>query len=96
VEIVSPDNVERNWQIKYLEYQAARIPEYWVVDPGYQRVQVYGLTEAGTYQPLAVDEGWLRSQALPGFGIRPEWLWQDPPPTTLAVARGLGLLDQPA
>ena len=96
VEIVCPDSVERDWQIKYLEYQAAHIPEYWVINPGYQRVQAYHLTEDGTYRPLAVDDGWLRSQLLPGFALRPEWLWQDPPPATLAIARELGLLDQPA
>jgi len=33
VEIVSPDSVERDWRMKYLEYEQAGINEYWVIDP---------------------------------------------------------------
>jgi Uma2 family endonuclease len=33
VEIVSPDTMALDWRRKYLEYQEARVKEYWVIDP---------------------------------------------------------------
>jgi Uma2 family endonuclease len=92
VEIVSPDSVERDWREKYLEYQTAGVGEYWVVDLEYQRVAVYWLDEQGRYQAASVEEGVYRSQVLPGFWLRAEWLWQEPLPNELDVAREMGLL----
>ena len=92
IEIVSPDSVERDWQKKYLEYQGAGVREYWIVDPHYQQIRVYILGVNGLYKDLDVVEGWLRSMVLPGFALRPEWLWQDTLPTFLDVARDLNLL----
>jgi len=33
VEVVSPDDPERDTQVKRLDYAEARIPEYWIVNP---------------------------------------------------------------
>src|SRR5687768_16717845 len=33
IEIVSPDSLARDWREKYLEYEAAGVREYWVIDP---------------------------------------------------------------
>ena len=92
IEIVSPDSVERDWQKKYLEYQGAGVREYWIVDPHYQQIRVYLLGVNGLYKDLDVVEGWLRSMVLPGFALRPEWLWQDTLPLFLDMARELNLL----
>jgi Uma2 family endonuclease len=92
VEIVSPDSVERDWREKYLEYQTAGVGEYWVVDLEYQRMAVYWLDEQGHYQAASVEEGVYRSQVLPGFWLQAEWLWQEPLPNELDVAREMGLL----
>ena len=92
VEIVSPDSVERDWREKYLEYQTAGVGEYWVVDLEYQRMAVYWLDEQGRYQAAPVEEGVYRSQVLPGFWLQAEWLWQEPLPNELDVAREMGLL----
>jgi Uma2 family endonuclease len=92
VEIVSPDSVERDWREKYLEYQAAGVGEYWVVDLEYQRMAVYRLSEERRYQAMSAEEGVYRSQVLPGFWLRAEWLWQEPLPNELDVAREMGLL----
>lgn len=92
VEIVSPDSVERDWREKYLECQAAGVGEYWVVDLEYQRMAVYRLDEQGRYQAVPAEEGVYRSQVLPGFWLRAEWLWQEPLPNELDVARQMGLL----
>jgi Uma2 family endonuclease len=92
VEIVSPDSVERDWREKYLEYQAAGVGEYWVVDLEYQRMAVYRLSEERRYQAVSAEEGVYRSQVLPGFWLRTEWLWQEPLPNELDVVREMGLL----
>lgn len=92
MEIVSPDSVERDWREKYLEYEAAGVGEYWVVDLEYQRLAVYRLDEQGRYQAVSAEEGVCRSRVLPGFWLRAEWLWQEPLPNELDVAREMGLL----
>lgn len=92
VEIVSPDSVERDWREKYLEYQAAAVSEYWVVDLEYRRMAVYRLDEQDRYQAVPAEEGVYRSQVLSGFWLRAEWLWQEPLPNELDVAREMGLL----
>jgi Uma2 family endonuclease len=92
VEIVSPDSVERDWREKYLEYQAAGVGEYWVVDLEYQRMAVYRLDEQSRYQAVPAEEGVYRSQVLSGFWLRAEWLWQEPLPNELDVAREMGLI----
>ena len=33
VEVVSPESVQRDYEQKKVEYQAKKIPEYWIVDP---------------------------------------------------------------
>ncbi len=75
VEVVSPDSVERDWRDKYDDYQAAGVREYWVVDPGHQRVEAYQLVE-GAYQHLIHEQGRIASLVIPGFYLREEWLWQ--------------------
>ncbi len=45
IEVVSPDDPQRDWEQKRLDYAAAGIAEYWIVDPQQRRVMV--LTLAG-------------------------------------------------
>jgi Uma2 family endonuclease len=96
VEVVSPDSVERDWREKYWEYQTAGVGEYWVVDLEYQRLAVYRLDEQSRYQAVPAEEGVYRSQVLPGFWLRAGWLWQEPLPNELDMAREMGLLSSEA
>jgi Uma2 family endonuclease len=52
MEIVSPDSVARDWRVKYLEYEAAGVREYWVLDPGSQQLEASVLAEDRTCRPL--------------------------------------------
>jgi Uma2 family endonuclease len=85
VEIVSPDSVERDYVAKREQYRQARVPEYWIVDEMERRVTLLRLTAGGAYREVGPRKGVLSSQALPGFWLRPEWLWQDPRPKKAAV-----------
>lgn len=46
IEIVSPDDPERDTRIKRTDYAEARIPEYWIVDPGTETITVLRLVGA--------------------------------------------------
>lgn len=88
-EVVSEDSVDRDWRDKYLEYQAAGVDEYWVIDPLYKRIEAYALSDDRTYHPIPPADGKLASRAVPGFYLRPEWLWQEPLPKVPGVLREL-------
>lgn len=43
LEVVSPDNPERDWVRKRTDYAQAGIPEYWIVDPQQEQIAVLRL-----------------------------------------------------
>jgi Uma2 family endonuclease len=53
VEIVSPDDVERDTVIKRADYAAAGIPEYWIINPSEDMITVLKL-EADAYSTHGV------------------------------------------
>lgn len=89
MEVVSDDSVDRDWRVKYLEYEAAGVDEYWVIDPLHQRMEAYTLDADKTYQSIAPVEGKIASRVVPGFYLRPEWLWRERPPKVPAVLNEL-------
>jgi Uma2 family endonuclease len=87
VEVVSPESAARDRGEKLLEYEAAGIPEYWLVDPLRRDARFYQLGEGGRYHPAPLDaDGWYRSAILPGFRLRAAWLWQRPLPSVTEIA----------
>ncbi|MBI4770785.1 MAG: Uma2 family endonuclease, partial [Chloroflexi bacterium] len=88
IEVVSDDSVARDRVDKFEEYEAAGVPEYWILDnrPGLRRprAEVYQLDETGQYQFVPAGQDRIyRSRAVPGFWINLDWLWADPPPDPL-------------
>ena len=49
MEVVSPDDPRRDWEVKRAEYAAAGITEYWIVDPRDESIHVLALSE-GAYR----------------------------------------------
>ena len=81
LEIVSLDSSDRDHRIKFEEYQAAGVREYWIVDPLVKALHAYRLDpRAGRFQAIVAADGRMTSDVLPGFGLRPEWLWREPLP----------------
>jgi Uma2 family endonuclease len=78
VEVVSPSGATRDYVEKFREYEAAGVPEYWVIDPAHVEATFFVLRD-GRYeaQDLGAD-GTFQSTVLPGFWIRPQWLWERP------------------
>jgi Uma2 family endonuclease len=89
-EIVSLDSVERDWRDKYHEYEAAGVSEYWVIDPLTRTLRLY-LLQGGAYSPAPLTDGRLVSRLVPGFWLRPEWLWSVPMPRVKACLAELGV-----
>jgi Uma2 family endonuclease len=90
IEIVSPDDPDRDRLDKFIEYERGGVGEYWLIDPLQQRAEFFRLGSAGRFEALAVsDEGILRSDVVTGFWIRVHWLWDRPPLHGLRVELGL-------
>src|SRR5579883_2063621 len=56
VEIVSPESVGRDRGEKFVEYEAAGVREYWLIDPERRQAEFYRLGEDGRYRFVAVDD----------------------------------------
>ena len=92
VEIVSPDSDRRDRGDKFIEYEAAGVPEYWLIDPLRKQVFFYQYGEDGLYALGPIDaDGIYHSKVLPGFWLRVEWLWQRPLPSVPEITRQLGV-----
>jgi Uma2 family endonuclease len=92
VEVVSPDSKVRDRRDKYVDYEAAGVREYWIIDPDQEEWKVFTLDDQGRYRDVGPDEeGRTVSTVLPGFFLRAEWLWQLPLPDEWATLRELGL-----
>jgi Uma2 family endonuclease len=88
IEILSPESAARDRGEKFYEYEAAGIPEYWLIDPLRERAEFYQLGGDGHYRPaLPEAEGCFTSRVIPGFTLRLAWLWQRP--TVLEALRAL-------
>jgi Uma2 family endonuclease len=92
VEFVSQESTVRDWREKYWEYEAAGVKEYWVIDQRLKRMDLYILGEDQKYVAAQEQDGKLFSKVVPGFWIKPEWLWQKPLPSTYEIAREIGIL----
>jgi len=93
VEITSPESCVRDRQVKYNEYQAAGVKEYWLIDPDRRRAEFYRLGADGRYRLIPADsKGVFRSEAFPGFWLKTGWLWQEPLPSVVSYLKELGVM----
>ncbi len=93
VEFVSPDSVIRDWHEKYVEYEAAGVREYWIIDRENQRFTVYHLDKDRRYQPIAPRDGKLHSHVLSGFWVKIDWFWQGLLFDTYEMAKEMGIIN---
>jgi Uma2 family endonuclease len=91
VEVVSDESLSRDRGEKFLEYEEARIPEYWLLDPKRRRAEFHQLGSEASYQAILPEAGVYRSAQVEGLFVRVEWLWQEPLPDALDVLAELGI-----
>ncbi|MGE3913974.1 MAG: Uma2 family endonuclease, partial [Chloroflexota bacterium] len=81
-----PESDQRDRSEKFQEYEAAGVPEYWLIDPLRHEALFYVLGEDALYHlRLPSPEGVYTSIMLEGFRLRPDWLWRRPLPSPEAA-----------
>lgn len=94
IEIVSPDSQNRDRRDKYLDYEAAGVREYWIIDQRSQTVDLYAL-RGRRFVEVRPKDGRLHSKALAGFFLRPAWLTGEKRPKVAAVLKELAAYKEP-
>ena len=93
VEIISPESIDRDRGRKFVEYEAEKIHEYWLIDPIREQAEFYRLGKDSRYhQALPDADGIFHSESVPGFWLRTAWMWEEPLPNELDVLRELGVI----
>ena len=89
-EIVSPDSQDRDRREKFQDYQAAGVREYWIIDPLSRRLDAYRL-QGRKYSQIPLKEDRVESAVLPGFFLRPKWLFGRQLPRVVQVLKEMGV-----
>lgn len=89
IEVVSPDSQERDRIDKFADYQRAGVREYWIIDPIEEELKVYALGADRRFAEVAPVDGRTHSTVIPGFFLRAEWLWRNPPPAKRLALRAM-------
>ena len=86
IEIASEGDPAFEVREKLPRYEAAGIPEVWVINRFDKLILVKRKTGEG-YTSQTISSGRLESKAVPGFWIEVGWLWLDELPSTLECLR---------
>ena len=86
IEIASDGDPAYDTREKLPRYQAAGIPEIWLIDPFEKVVRSHRRTEAG-YEEIEISVGRLESVVVPGFWIDAGWLWRPKLPSTFGCLK---------
>jgi Uma2 family endonuclease len=95
VEIVSPDSVERDYEIKRNIYETSGVKEYWIIDPDERRA-TFLRRQGDRFVEVKPHDDRYESQVLAGFYLKVVWLWSKERPSLMAIlpemlrGRGLG------
>jgi Uma2 family endonuclease len=80
IEIISPGTESVDRGDKFLEYEAAGVPEYWILDPHREHAEFFVRDEKGAFRGGAVTpDGRYRSTSIPGLAVNVDWFWTRPP-----------------
>ena len=90
VEVISPGTERIDRRVKFAEYQAGGVPEYWILDPHTETAEFYVLDHSGAYQSIATPDGEFASTVVDGLRIRVAWLWARTPVATVLAELGVG------
>lgn len=88
-EVVADGSRTRDRVEKFAEYEAAGVPEYWLLDPPAGEWDAYTLGAAGRYVRVPEVDGEVRSVLLPGLFFRPAWVRQPDYPRLMPLFRSM-------
>ncbi len=89
-EVLSPSTEAHDRGIKLEDYAAHAVAEYWIVDPDSRAVEQYLLRGESYLPPLKVCDGTLESEAIPGFRIPSQALFDEDVRATVLSAWASG------
>lgn len=89
IEIASPKTRTVDRVVKFKEYEAGGVREYWIVDPIRQTAEFYRLGRDGKFHLVEPKDGVFRSRVVKGFWFRVDWLWAQPSLMTIFGELGL-------
>ncbi len=69
VEVLSESTKHRDRGVKFKDYQAHGIQEYWIIDPDEQSVELYRMKDATYTLVKKSNEGTLKSEIIKDFSI---------------------------
>ncbi|BAC91753.1 gll3812 [Gloeobacter violaceus PCC 7421] len=77
IEVLRPGHEHADRVIKRNYYQAAGVPEYWIVDPRSRSVEFWSRRDGVYLSQFPDRDGLYRPGSVAGLAFRPEPLWQD-------------------
>lgn len=69
VEILSESTAANDRRVKFEDYAAHGVTEYWIIDPAAEVVEQYALSGEAYELIVKVNNGLVQSRALPGFDV---------------------------
>jgi Uma2 family endonuclease len=80
IEILSNATADRDRGVKFNDYEAHGVQEYWIIDPDLEVVEQYILQKKGKKEVFSLtfkgDSGMVKSVVLEGFDIEVEQLFE--------------------
>lgn len=88
VEVVSDGSTRVDLGDKFVEYEAAGVKEYWIIDPTRDQTHFYRLNDDGHYKQQVVDAIY-QTNLLPKLQLSIKTLWHDPLPKPTAIVKAV-------
>jgi Uma2 family endonuclease len=86
VEVVSWESQNRDRREKFIEYEAAGVREYWIVDSVSETVEAH-ILRGRKFVQRGPKLDMIQSKVFPGFYIRPSWLWRSRFPSVRSLLK---------
>ena len=77
VEVLSKSTENRDRGVKFNDYAAHQVPEYWLVDPDAKSVEQYLLQEQSYHLQVKLMSGMIQSEQIQGLKFEVEALFDD-------------------
>lgn len=88
IEIVSPESVDRDFELKRDLYERSGVREYWIIDAEDRRALFLWNDDARKgFVESELPDNMFRSRVLNGFWLDTPWLWQRPLPAVMPIAQ---------
>lgn len=84
VEVVSPESDDRDYGKKRLLYEAAGVPEYWLIDQIRERVVIYA-RRGKSFSERVLEGEPITSNIMTKFTLDPSLLWGDEPEIEVVI-----------